>query len=241
MDGPPTGPVRRWQEPDQPGPVEDADPAHAVRARAGRLDEQAPVSGVDQPGTLPESGCGRDVARNAPAAARIGRDRVLDGVLVRTSRRLPLEDDWRQPEWTHELCPAATTNPGHAITIGTSRPHDLAHFYARLLDLPVTADNPPVPGDPIHGGWAQVRPPDGVGDDAELRVRAVLHPAGLAEHRGRSEPDPAPRHRGGRPRGEPCAGPIELGATLAEFQPQDDVRVLFDVDGHPFCLFVEAG
>ena len=34
---------------------------------------------------------------------------------------------------------------------------------------------------------------------------------------------------------------IELGATLAELQPQDDVRVLFDVDGHPFCLFVEAG
>ena len=33
---------------------------------------------------------------------------------------------------------------------------------------------------------------------------------------------------------------VELGATLADFQPQDDVRVLFDPDGHPFCLFVEA-
>jgi len=30
---------------------------------------------------------------------------------------------------------------------------------------------------------------------------------------------------------------IELGATLAEFQPQDDVRVLLDPAGHPFCLY----
>ena len=28
------------------------------------------------------------------------------------------------------------------------------------------------------------------------------------------------------------------GATLAEFQPQDDVRVWLDPAGHPFCLFL---
>lgn len=28
-----------------------------------------------------------------------------------------------------------------------------------------------------------------------------------------------------------------LGATLAEHQPQDDVRVLLDPAGHPFCLY----
>jgi catechol 2,3-dioxygenase-like lactoylglutathione lyase family enzyme len=28
-----------------------------------------------------------------------------------------------------------------------------------------------------------------------------------------------------------------LGAELAEFQPQDDVRVMLDPDGHPFCLY----
>lgn len=32
---------------------------------------------------------------------------------------------------------------------------------------------------------------------------------------------------------------IAVGATLAEFQPQDDVRVLLDPAGHPFCLFVD--
>ena len=30
-----------------------------------------------------------------------------------------------------------------------------------------------------------------------------------------------------------------LGATLAEFQPQDDVRVMLDPAGHPFCLYLD--
>ena len=31
---------------------------------------------------------------------------------------------------------------------------------------------------------------------------------------------------------------VAQGATLAEFQPQDDVRVCLDPAGHPFCLFI---
>ena len=30
---------------------------------------------------------------------------------------------------------------------------------------------------------------------------------------------------------------LEHGAVLAEFQPQEDVRVFYDPDGHPFCLY----
>lgn len=30
---------------------------------------------------------------------------------------------------------------------------------------------------------------------------------------------------------------VECGATVAAYQPQDDVRVLLDPEGHPFCLF----
>ena len=30
---------------------------------------------------------------------------------------------------------------------------------------------------------------------------------------------------------------LELGADLAEHQPQDNVRVLLDPAGHPFCLY----
>ena len=29
---------------------------------------------------------------------------------------------------------------------------------------------------------------------------------------------------------------VALGATLAEHQPQDNARTLFDPAGHPFCL-----
>ena len=32
---------------------------------------------------------------------------------------------------------------------------------------------------------------------------------------------------------------VEAGATLAAFQPQERVRVLFDPFGHPFCLFTD--
>jgi hypothetical protein len=30
---------------------------------------------------------------------------------------------------------------------------------------------------------------------------------------------------------------LQAGATLADHQPQDHVRVLLDPAGHPFCLF----
>jgi len=32
---------------------------------------------------------------------------------------------------------------------------------------------------------------------------------------------------------------IAAGAVLAEFQPQEDVRVYYDPAGHPFCLWVQ--
>jgi predicted enzyme related to lactoylglutathione lyase len=31
---------------------------------------------------------------------------------------------------------------------------------------------------------------------------------------------------------------LECGAVLADFQPQDDVRVCLDPAGHPFCLYL---
>ena len=40
---------------------------------------------------------------------------------------------------------------------------------------------------------------------------------------------------------EATAYALENGAVLAEFQPQDDVRVFYDPDGHPFCLYAHGG
>lgn len=36
------------------------------------------------------------------------------------------------------------------------------------------------------------------------------------------------------------ADALGLGATMAEFQPQDNVRVLLDPAGHPFCLYLDT-
>ncbi|HEX5089494.1 MAG TPA: VOC family protein [Nocardioides sp.] len=40
---------------------------------------------------------------------------------------------------------------------------------------------------------------------------------------------------------EATAYALERGAVLAELQPQQDVRVLYDPDGHPFCLYAATG
>ena len=36
-----------------------------------------------------------------------------------------------------------------------------------------------------------------------------------------------------------CAHAEQAGATLAGFQPQENVRVYLDPAGHPFCLYVD--
>jgi Glyoxalase-like domain len=38
---------------------------------------------------------------------------------------------------------------------------------------------------------------------------------------------------------EAVAHALACGATIAEFQPQELVRVLLDPAGHPFCLWVQ--
>ena len=37
------------------------------------------------------------------------------------------------------------------------------------------------------------------------------------------------------------ADAVALGATVAAAQPQDNVRVLLDPAGHPFCLCLDGG
>ena len=128
----------------------------------------------------------------------------------------------------------------NAVTIGTSRPHDLAHFYARLLDQPVTADDPAIPGDPIRGGWAQVRPPAGSGLTLNFEYeRYHTRPIWPSTADGQNATQHLDIEVDDLEASVRWA--LELGATLADFQPQEDVRVLFDPDGHPFCLFVKTG
>ncbi|WP_114560707.1 VOC family protein [Desertihabitans aurantiacus] len=124
-----------------------------------------------------------------------------------------------------------------SVTITSPAPRRLARFWAELLGWPVTADEPPGPGEPPEAGWAQVRPPEGVHGftlnlEWERHYRRPVWPAEpdaqvATQHLDLHTDDVAAA----------VARAVGLGAVLAEHQPQEHVRVLLDPDGHPFCFF----
>ena len=120
-------------------------------------------------------------------------------------------------------------------TFDSADPIALAEFYERLLGWPIVRREDPQPGNPSTGGWAMLRSPAG---DQKIEVQWEPH------HRAPTWPGSA---------GEPTMmlhldigvldlshgveWALEQGARLADHQPQEDVRVMIDPDGHPFCLF----
>lgn len=103
---------------------------------------------------------------------------------------------------------------------------ELASFYERLLGWAREQDEP---------GWAKLRSPDastGLSFQSEPAYRRPSWPTQPPEQQMMIHLDfkvedleRATEHA------------LAAGAVLAEFQPQDDVRVCFDPVGHPFCLF----
>lgn len=104
---------------------------------------------------------------------------------------------------------------------------ELARFYARLLGWTLVKDEP---------DWATVAPPDGVAYLAFQSSPEYVRPAW----------PPVPGQQQMMLHLDVEVGDIEAavasalgaGATLAPHQPQEDVRVLLDPAGHPFCLYV---
>jgi catechol 2,3-dioxygenase-like lactoylglutathione lyase family enzyme len=116
-----------------------------------------------------------------------------------------------------------------ATTISSPRPRRLADFYARLLDWPVTE---------ASDGWVELSAPDGgpgLSFHDEQAYEAPVWPArpGRPQMQSHLDIEVDDLDRG-------VAHAVALGATVADFQPQEDVRVCLDPDGHPFCLFVRA-
>ncbi|WP_421742567.1 VOC family protein [Cellulomonas sp.] len=102
----------------------------------------------------------------------------------------------------------------------------LADFYRRLLGWRVMGEEP---------GWVLLRPPGGgtgVAFSSDPLYETPVWPA-TTDHQQMME------HLdiwvNDMPRGVEHA--LAEGATLAQFQPQEDVRVMLDPAGHPFCLF----
>jgi catechol 2,3-dioxygenase-like lactoylglutathione lyase family enzyme len=116
-----------------------------------------------------------------------------------------------------------------AAVLSARDARELAYFYSRLLGWTVVEDYP---------GWVRVRHPSGELTPAGLSFAheedhvAPVWPTSPDEQQMMVHLDIAVDDLDAG-----VAWALELGATLAEFQPQDRVRVMLDPAGHPFCLF----
>ncbi|MBV9594294.1 MAG: VOC family protein [Actinobacteria bacterium] len=114
------------------------------------------------------------------------------------------------------------------VTLGASDPAQLARFYGRLLGWPV---------DSAAGQTYLVveDPGGGVGIGCQYEQhhqrpqwpgRAGQPPMQLHLEIKVDDLDAARRHA------------LACGATQADYQPQADVVVCVDPEGHPFCLYL---
>jgi predicted enzyme related to lactoylglutathione lyase len=104
---------------------------------------------------------------------------------------------------------------------------ELADFYRQLLGWTAEEDSP---------DWVTLRSPEGTARlsfQTERDYVRPVWPAANGDQRMMAHLDievddlEAAREHA-----------VRVGAVVAEFQPQDDVRVCLDPAGHPFCLFL---
>jgi catechol 2,3-dioxygenase-like lactoylglutathione lyase family enzyme len=114
------------------------------------------------------------------------------------------------------------------VNLSAPDPGVLAQFYGLLLGWPTTTAEP---------DWVVLRHPDarvGLAFQREDPYIPPVWPAAATDQQmmmhleiGVSDLDRAQSHA------------IACGATLADYQPQADVRVCLDPAGHPFCLWLD--
>ena len=121
-----------------------------------------------------------------------------------------------------------------SVTVMAPDPRLLADFYARLLGVEVSTSDPPGPGEPETGGFAQVRMRHlTLNFEYEREWAQPVWPAQDGQQSATQHLDILVEDLVAA-----AAWAVGCGATLAETQPQDDVRVFLDPVGHPFCLFL---
>ncbi|WP_207555783.1 VOC family protein [Intrasporangium flavum] len=127
--------------------------------------------------------------------------------------------------------PLRTRTHWFGVVLDAPDASELAHFYQRLLGWTLFKDTP---------GWSTLAP-------------SADHGYNLAFQQEPNYVRPVWPSEPGRPLmmlhldlevddlEEAVAFAVGVGAEVAAFQPQDDVRVLLDPAGHPFCLYVDGG
>lgn len=114
-----------------------------------------------------------------------------------------------------------------ATVIGSPQPRSLARFYAQLLGWELRRD---------EEEWATVRSPEGgpgLSFQLEEHHRRPIWPGNVSDQQMMMHLDIEVDDLKNA-----SEFAVSLGATVAEFQPQDDVIVHYDPDGHPFCLWI---
>jgi catechol 2,3-dioxygenase-like lactoylglutathione lyase family enzyme len=114
-----------------------------------------------------------------------------------------------------------------SVVLDAPNASELAAFYRRLLGWEVRTDEP---------GWVTLRAPGGGAGLAfqdEPMYAPPTWPAAPGDQQMQAHLDIEVEDLEAG-----CAYATQAGATLAQFQPQDDVRVFLDPAGHPFCLWV---
>jgi catechol 2,3-dioxygenase-like lactoylglutathione lyase family enzyme len=114
-----------------------------------------------------------------------------------------------------------------ATVIDAPDPRALAEFYGRLLGWPIGRDEP---------DWVTLRPPGGgagLSFQTEGAFARPTWPAAAGDQQMMMHLDIEVDDL-------EAAGAVAVaaGAVLAEYQPQEDVRVYLDPAGHPFCLWL---
>jgi catechol 2,3-dioxygenase-like lactoylglutathione lyase family enzyme len=128
-------------------------------------------------------------------------------------KRDPTTDRWERHDWW-------------GVVLEAPDPGRLLHFYSDLLDVPISSESDDGGALDFGQGVAYLSI-----QQADVYEPPVWPPVsgrqGMQLHLDFEVSDlaAATEHA------------IELGARLAEFQPQEDVRVLLDPAGHPFCLY----
>ena len=114
-----------------------------------------------------------------------------------------------------------------AVTLNSPNPAALARFYERLLGWTITVDTE---------DWVVLPNPEG-GIGLSFHIEAMYVPPVWPAEPGKQqmmmhlEIQVDDLDAG-------CEHAKQCGARLAGYQPQKDVRVHLDPDGHPFCLYL---